>query len=90
MSEFLSFRSMVTPAVIQIIFWLVVLGNVVAAIGLFAKHHPGLGLLVLIGGPLLTRIYCELLIIIFRMHETLKTIGRNTTVLSPVEAAFAE
>jgi len=38
-----------------------------------------LGLIYLIVGPLFVRVYCELLIVIFKMNDTLGVIARNTT-----------
>jgi hypothetical protein len=76
-SEFLSFRQMVTPVIIQVLFWLGVAGTVLA--GLVALgDSPGSGLALIILGPLIVRIYCELLIILFRMHESLRNIERST------------
>ncbi|WP_148434746.1 hypothetical protein [Gracilibacillus massiliensis] len=36
--------------------------------------------MVIVVGPLVTRIYCELLIVVFKMHDALQTIKHNTTV----------
>ena len=78
-SDFLSFRKMVTPIIIQGLFWvgvaISVLGGLVSMfrVGFFA------GLLTIIIGPIITRIYCELLILFFRMNETLTEIKNNTT-----------
>jgi hypothetical protein len=79
--EFLTFRRMVTPIVIQIIFWIGVGICVLSGIGLMilAFRFGGivdflmaLGTLIL--GPLMVRIYCELLILLFRIHDTLQEI----------------
>lgn len=78
--EFFAFRQMVTPIVIQVLFWLgivvVVVVGVIMMIGAFqfgaAFFFGGLGYLIL--GPILVRIYCELLIIFFRMNDTLNDI----------------
>jgi hypothetical protein len=37
-----------------------------------------MGLLVVIVGPLVVRIYCELLIVVFRINDTLTGIWYNT------------
>ncbi|MBM4294578.1 MAG: DUF4282 domain-containing protein [Deltaproteobacteria bacterium] len=78
MKDFLAFRTMVTPVIIQVIFWvgvvlciiiglfLLVLGNEIAG---YKSTWTGLGLIFL--GPLGVRIYCEILIIFFRINETL-------------------
>src|SRR5262245_7145875 len=77
--EFLFFRRMIAPVVIQFVFWV---GSVIALVaGLFQivqslkwlGEAPGFyvlwgvlfGLIYMIVGPLLIRIYCEVLIIFF-------------------------
>jgi hypothetical protein len=81
MSDFWSFRRMVTPAVIQVAFMLGCITVMVTGIVLMvsgAKHNHtsealgGFG--VLIFGPLLVRIYAEVLIVVFRINETLTDI----------------
>ena len=80
MSDFLSFRTMITPVIIQIIFWVgVVLCIIFGLAAIFVGSQYGergvvWGVLVLIFGPVLVRIYCEILIIFFRINETLTEI----------------
>lgn len=76
MEEFLTFRKMITPMVIQVIFWLGVGFSVLAA---FATMFQGsyfvlVGLFWLVAGPLMVRIYCELLMLLFRIYEELVSI----------------
>jgi len=97
MRDFLTFRRMITPIVIQIVFWLGVIGCVIAGIGMMLSASAtsslmpqmpapaqGLqiiaGLAVIIFGPLACRIYCELLILLFRMNESLTDIKRGLGV----------
>lgn len=82
MGDFLSFRKMITPVIIQSIFWI---GVAVAIIGgivvLVAADEAGtrvLGLLYMILGPLYWRVFCEMVILFFRMNETLIDIKNNT------------
>jgi hypothetical protein len=73
---------MVTPIIIQVLFWIglvvcVITGLVFILLGL--TGHLGQanilsGLLILFLGPLVVRIYCEILIIFFRINETLTEI----------------
>ncbi len=72
--EFLSFRKMITPVIIQVIFWLGVVGSVLVGLGavLGGRGLYGLGLIVV--GPIVVRIECELLIIMFRIHDALQDI----------------
>lgn len=87
MKDFLSFRRMITPLIIQILFWIgvvfaVISGLVEIIMGAAADHGGGnlviKGLLTMLLGPVLVRVYCELLIIFFRMNETLTDIRKNT------------
>lgn len=91
MGDFLAFRRMVTPILIQIIFWLGAIGSVitglvimVAGVSAVSGGSGGgagggvigfvLGIATMIGGTLAVRIWCELLILFFRMNETLTDI----------------
>jgi hypothetical protein len=83
MNDFLSFRRMITPIIIQIIFWIGVIGVVIGGIVVIATAHDEAGQIVygiflMILGPLWVRIWCELLILFFRMNETLTEIKNNT------------
>ncbi|MDW8226379.1 MAG: DUF4282 domain-containing protein, partial [Anaerolineales bacterium] len=80
MEDFLKFKKMITPIIIQILFWIGVVGSVI--MGLIsivggANAHYGGGAMVFAGilwiflGPIITRIYCELLIVIFSINDTL-------------------
>lgn len=83
MKDFLAFRTMLTPILIQVIFWVgagicVAVGLVYIAYGATAQYggSPNVlkGLAILVLGPLTVRIYCEILIIFFRINETLTEI----------------
>jgi len=86
MGDFLRFRKMITPILIQIIFWVGVIVSIITAIGLMIyggseKNGEGLillGFVWLFLGPLSVRIYCEILILVFRISETLTEIKHNT------------
>ena len=93
MKEFLSFRRMITPSIIQIIFWIGVVVSIIAGlVGIGAGFAGGSGnggalvlngLLTLLIGPIIVRIYCELLIVIFRINDTLTDIRKNTERPAP-------
>lgn len=83
MDDFLKFKRMVTPVIIQILFWigvvLCVLGGVGMMIGGVVTHQHGgsavlAGLLLLVLGPLMVRVYCEILIVLFTINDTLTDI----------------
>lgn len=80
MQEYLAFRKMITPAAIQVIFWIgvlacVVLGLVMIVTGASARYGGGSqvlsGIIALILGPIAVRIWCEVLIVVFRILDTL-------------------
>ncbi len=81
MKDFLAFRTMLTPILIQVIFWIgviicIVVGLVYLGWGIKHETVAGIykGVLILILGPIGVRIYCEILIIFFRINETLTEI----------------
>lgn len=86
MNEFLSFKTMITPMIIRIIFLIGVVFCVIVGIvaivagatssfGGGAQVLGGIGFMVL--GPLACRIYCELLIVVFRILDELTTIRQH-------------
>lgn len=77
---FLKFEKMITPIFIQIMFWLGVIGSIFGgfgAIGYGIISSSGNFLMVIGGvflvfiGPILVRIYCEMLIVVFKMQAAL-------------------
>ena len=82
-NDFIKFRLMITPVIIQVLFWVGAVVSVLFGLGIMASSfgsYGGGGLQFLGGfftmilGPVLVRIYCELLILFFRMNETLTEI----------------
>jgi hypothetical protein len=91
--DYLVFRRMITPLIIQFLFWISVIlcvfgGLAQVVLGLFSPRYVNfaqvlLGLLTILLGPILVRIYCEMIILFFRMNETLTEIKDNTTPPPP-------
>ncbi|MBP1971360.1 hypothetical protein J2Z83_003499 [Virgibacillus natechei] len=77
--EFISFNKMLTPTLIKIVFWLGVAISVLP--GLLMMFDGGfsviIGLILIAFGPLMVRIYCELLIVIFKIHESLNDMNQK-------------
>ncbi len=87
MTEYLTFRRMITPVFIQVIFWIAVVAIVIAAIAQMADDNVGAGLLLLILGPLGARIYAEILMVIFRIIDNVAAIrGRGTAATGSNDA----
>ncbi len=81
MREYLTFKKMITPAMVQVLFWVGILFSVSYGISLIQsgmgpqkfmasqKIKAGISLIIL--GPIIVRIWCESLIIFFRIYQTL-------------------
>ena len=92
--EFLTFRKMVTPIFIQLLFWLGVIGVIGAGIFTMTMgDEPVLGILMVILGPLVVRIYAELMIVLFRIHSSLNQLVKisqdNAATGQPAAGASA-
>jgi Domain of unknown function (DUF4282)/Protein of unknown function (DUF2510) len=81
MGDFLTFRKLITTQVIQVFFWIGSIALVIAAIAAIANDQAVEGVLLLVFGGLYFRILCEVLIVVFRMHDTLAGIKRDTAAL---------
>lgn len=80
MGKFLKFEKMITPIFIQIIFWISFVGVIisgVAMVGYGVISSSGSFIEIIIGistlflCPIIIRIYCEMLIVIFKIQESL-------------------
>jgi len=87
--ELLSFRKMITPTIIQVVFLLGLIVNALSALGvLISSFIAGTAIailgglitfvIILILGSILIRVYCELLILAFRIYDELKAIRTGT------------
>ena len=74
MGDFVVFRRMLTPILIQVFFWIGLIVIVLAGLGLVADGRAYFGIPLILGGPILFRVYCEILIVVFRINETLTDI----------------
>jgi len=81
MKDVLFFDKMLTPKIITFIYWLLLLGAVVGGLGSMFGGYGGLtfgkffmGILYAVGGVIGARIWCELLIVLFKMNEALQEI----------------
>lgn len=83
----LTFDTMITPFIIQIVFWVGTLGSVISGVIMlisgFTDIAPTMyifaGILIIIIGPLVIRVYCELLILTFKIYEHLSAIRSSLT-----------
>lgn len=90
MKEFLNFDKMFTPLLIKIFYWISTVATLFASfaiiIGGVFGHSYNSGYLVLFGillmilGPIFIRITCELIIVIFKIHESLVDIKNKISI----------
>lgn len=69
---------MATPQIIAILYWLLLLLAVVAGIGKILDGSFFLGLFIMVLMPIVGRIICEIMIVIFRINKTLDEINSKT------------
>jgi hypothetical protein len=77
-SDFFTFDKMVTPSIIQIIYYILIALVVLSALVMMAMSLMGggvgafiAGLLYLVLGPIAVRIWCELVILGFNIYKVL-------------------
>ena len=80
--DFLTFRRMITPILIQALFWVASVIVIIAGI-LLLIMGPGalgrvIGVFTILLVPLAVRVYMEIFIVGFRINETLTDIRANT------------
>ena len=74
MKELLNYQYMITPGILKILSYVAMVGCVIAGIfALFVEPISGIGMIVL--GPIVARIYTELMLVIFEIHSELKKIA---------------
>lgn len=81
MKDLLFFDKMLTPKFITVIYWLLLLGVVTGGIGVMFAGYGGMsfgsfisGLLTIVFGAIFVRIWCELMMVLFKMNEALQDI----------------
>lgn len=77
MKDFVFLDVMLTPKIITFIYWLWVVIAVIGGIVLLFTGSLLTGLTALVGGIIAARITCELLIVVFKIHENLKKIAET-------------
>jgi len=93
MGDYLTFKKMITPIIIQILFWLAVIGIILAGLWIIVQGLMTMakgsylvaiglgqsvgGFVILIFGPVVARIYAEILVVLFRINEPLTEISKS-------------
>jgi hypothetical protein len=83
MKDIFFFDSMLTPKIITVVYWLMLFAALVSGLGAIFSGYGGFfgnlfsGLGIIIGGAVAARIWCELMIVLFKIHENLQTIAQR-------------
>jgi len=78
MKELLFFEKMVTPKIINVVYWLMLACTAFSGLGaMFSQYGGGFiaGVFILISGAIGARILCELLIVLFKINENMQKIA---------------
>ena len=81
MKDIFFFDSMLTPKIITFVYWLMLVACLVSGLGsMFSEYGGGIfaGLGIIVGGAIGSRIWCELLIVLFKIHENLQKIANKS------------
>ena len=71
-------ENLVTPKLITIFYWILLFAFITKGIGDVFEGDFFRGLVWVVGGSLASRVACELVVVLFRIHETLHEINDNT------------
>ena len=74
MKNIFFFDSMLTPKIITLVYWFMLLGSLILGLAMLGDNFLG-GLGIIIGGAIGSRIWCELLIVLFKINENLQKIA---------------
>lgn len=74
--SFFKFDRMITPRIIEIIFIIGLVLTVIAGLAVMSESIVA-GVLIILVGPLMIRINCELIIVVFKIHEALQDIRQR-------------
>lgn len=78
MRDIFFFDAMLTPKIITFVYWLALAGVVIAGLSMmFTEGVTGFfgGIFMIILGAVFARIWCELLIVLFKIHENIRTLS---------------
>ncbi len=70
-----NFKVMITPKIITLVYWISIIAiTVIALLVTAGGENPLIGVIILFAGLIFIRIWCELLIVLFKINENLQTL----------------
>lgn len=77
MKDFLLFRRMITPQLVQIVFWCAMLWLLYGVVLNLRLHNIGIAIQLLILGPICFRLAAELFLVLFRIYDNVVDINKK-------------
>lgn len=77
MNDYLTFDKFITPVIIQILFWLGLATVVILGLLAIVNGAAVQGLFMILLGPIIWRVYMELLLVMFKIREELYLIRKQ-------------
>ena len=71
-------EEMVTPKLLTVFYWILLFAFITKGIGDIFEGDFWRGMVWIVGGSLASRVACELVVVLFRINETLHVISDNT------------
>lgn len=81
MKNIFLFDAMLTPKIITFVYWVLLLACVIGGVSTMFNSYSGgflTGFGILVGGAIGARIWCELMIVLFKIHENLQKIANKS------------
>ncbi|MCK4595085.1 DUF4282 domain-containing protein [bacterium] len=80
-NDFANFRTMITPVIIKVLFWIGAVGAFVYGAYTFFSwlgwYFNWISLLIMLLGPFVWRIFCETFLLLFQIHGELKKLNEK-------------
>jgi hypothetical protein len=77
MKDLLTFDTMFTPKIITVIYFLTIASVLIGGVAVIFNGSIIGGILTILFGAILARVYCEILIVVFKMNEALQEIRKK-------------
>lgn len=71
------FDRMLTPNIITVVYWLLLVSLLISGVSMMVLNSFLGGLGIIVVGAIGLRIWCELLIVIFKIHQNLKVVAEK-------------
>jgi hypothetical protein len=82
-NDYLKFNKMITPVIIQVLFWVLVAAAILLGLGALYAHQVVAAIAFIILGPIFARVWAEMVIIYFKIYDAVQTIAQKKTESTP-------